>query len=113
MAAADPQPLSALTDPGFLTGILCEIDDTLTHDGRLVPGVLHALHRLQEAGLKVVPVTTAPAEDATINIVYHWQHRNNPNGGTAEAAHAYLDWEIGLVDQLDEQERASFRLAPL
>ena len=65
------------------------------------------------AGLKVVPVTTAPAEDETINIVYHWQHRNNPNGGTAEAAHAYLDWEIGLVDQLDDQERASFRLAPL
>ena len=27
------------------------------------------------AGLKVVPVTTAPAEDETINIVYHWQHR--------------------------------------
>ena len=60
-----------------------------------------------------MPVTTAPAEDETINIVYHWQHRNNPNGGTTEAAHAYLDWEIGLVDQLDDQERASFRLAPL
>ena len=65
------------------------------------------------AGLKVVPVTTAPAEDETIKIVYHWQHRNNPSGGTAEAAHAYLDWEFGLVDHLDDQERASFRLAAL
>ncbi len=65
------------------------------------------------AGLKVVAVTTDPSEDETINIVYHWQHRNNPNGGTLEAAHAYLDWEIGLVDQLDKQERDSFRLSSL
>ncbi len=67
----------------------------------------------EAAGLKTVSVTTDPADDETINVVYHWQHRNNPNGGTAEAAHAYLDWEIGLVDQLDEQERGSFRLAAL
>ncbi|MBE11502.1 MAG: sulfurtransferase [Rhodospirillaceae bacterium] len=67
----------------------------------------------EAAGLKIVPVTTDPADDETINIVYHWQHRNNPNGGTLEAAHAYLDWEIGLVDQLDKQERASFRLSSL
>ncbi|MEC8422423.1 MAG: HAD hydrolase family protein, partial [Myxococcota bacterium] len=49
-----------MTEPGSLDGILCDIDDTLTHEGRLVPGVLHALHRLQDAGLKVVPVTGRP-----------------------------------------------------
>lgn len=65
------------------------------------------------AGLNVVPVTTNAETDESIHMIYHWQNRNNPNGGTAAAAHAYLDWEIGLVDQLDDQERGSFRLSPL
>ena len=30
--------------------------------------------------------------------------------GSAEAARQYLAWEIGLVDQLDAQERAAFRI---
>lgn len=60
MAAADPRPLSELADPGTLDGILCDIDDTLTHEGRLVPGALLALQRAQDAGLKVVPVTGRP-----------------------------------------------------
>lgn len=64
------------------------------------------------AGLTVTATPDEPADAESINLVYHWQHRNNPNGGDPAAAHAYLDWEIGLVDQLDAQERASFRLAP-
>ena len=44
-----------------LHGVLCDIDDTLTHHGRLVPGALLALERLQAAGLRVVPVTGRPA----------------------------------------------------
>ncbi|MCB9778170.1 MAG: HAD family phosphatase [Alphaproteobacteria bacterium] len=43
-----------------LDGILCDIDDTLTHHGRLVPGALEALARAQRAGLKVIPVTGRP-----------------------------------------------------
>ena len=67
----------------------------------------------RNAGLQIVEVHDEAPEDDNMELVYHWQHRNNPNGGVPAAAHAYLDWEIGLVDQLDAQERDSFRLVPL
>lgn len=60
MPAPEPRPLAALDAPGRLDGILCDIDDTLTHEGRLVPGALIALQRARDAGLKVVPVTGRP-----------------------------------------------------
>jgi len=41
-------------------GVFCDIDDTLTWGGRLVPRAFDALFRLQEAGIKVVPVTGRP-----------------------------------------------------
>ncbi|MEZ4237258.1 MAG: HAD-IIB family hydrolase [Myxococcota bacterium] len=44
-----------------LVGVLCDIDDTLTWEGKLVPAAFHALWELQAAGLKVVPVTGRPA----------------------------------------------------
>lgn len=44
-----------------LLGVFCDIDDTLTHHGRLVPAAFDALHRLQDAGIAVVPVTGRPA----------------------------------------------------
>jgi HAD superfamily hydrolase (TIGR01484 family) len=40
--------------------VLCDIDDTLTWEGRLIPGALLALARLQAAGLRVVPITGRP-----------------------------------------------------
>jgi len=42
-------------------GVLCDIDDTLTTDGRLTAPVYAALERLQAAGLLVVPITGRPA----------------------------------------------------
>lgn len=44
-----------------LVGVLCDIDDTLTWEGKLIPAALDALARAQEAGLRVVPVTGRPA----------------------------------------------------
>jgi len=44
-----------------LTGVLADIDDTLTHEGRLPGASLVALERLRAAGLKVIPVTGRPA----------------------------------------------------
>lgn len=41
--------------------VLTDIDDTLTHHGRLPAVAYAALERLQKAGLKVVPVTGRPA----------------------------------------------------
>ncbi len=41
--------------------VLCDIDDTLTDDGRLSAHAYGALERLQAAGLEVIPVTGRPA----------------------------------------------------
>lgn len=42
-------------------GVLTDIDDTLTDDGRIEAPVLDSLFRLQRAGLLVVPITGRPA----------------------------------------------------
>jgi HAD superfamily hydrolase (TIGR01484 family) len=41
--------------------VLCDIDDTLTTDGRLTALAYGALERLHDAGLLVVPITGRPA----------------------------------------------------
>ncbi len=41
-------------------GLLTDIDDTLTEEGRLHADVLDALQRLQRAGVRVIPVTGRP-----------------------------------------------------
>ena len=55
-----PRPISEISTPPKLKGILCDIDDTLTLHGRLVPEAFLALERLQQAGFRVVPVTGRP-----------------------------------------------------
>ena len=55
------RPLEELQPPADLLGVFCDIDDTLTHEGRLVPEAFLALHQLQASGLRVVPVTGRPA----------------------------------------------------
>ena len=44
-----------------IRGVFCDIDDTLTTNGRLTAAAYAALDRLQQAGLMVVPVTGRPA----------------------------------------------------
>jgi HAD superfamily hydrolase (TIGR01484 family) len=44
-----------------IRGVLCDIDDTLTTDGRLTSGAYAALERLQAAGLRAIPITGRPA----------------------------------------------------
>ena len=44
-----------------LRGVLCDIDDTLTTEGRLTAAAYAAIERLQQAGLCVVPITGRPA----------------------------------------------------
>ncbi len=41
-----------------------DIDGTMTHDGRLDPGILPALLRLESVGIEVMPVTGRPAGEA-------------------------------------------------
>jgi HAD superfamily hydrolase (TIGR01484 family) len=44
-----------------LRGIFCDVDDTLTHGGALVPAAYEAITRAVAAGLRVVAVTGRPA----------------------------------------------------
>jgi HAD superfamily hydrolase (TIGR01484 family) len=44
-----------------LVGIFCDVDDTLTHHGVLVPAAYDAIARATAAGLRVVAVTGRPA----------------------------------------------------
>jgi HAD superfamily hydrolase (TIGR01484 family) len=58
-----PRPLSDLPASFCqqLTGVFCDIDDTLTWDGRLIPEAFMALSKLQSQGMRVVPITGRPA----------------------------------------------------
>ena len=57
------QPVSELSPEVArrLLGVLTDIDDTITTDGRLPAAAYAALERLYEAGLAVVPITGRPA----------------------------------------------------
>ncbi|MCB9761916.1 MAG: HAD family phosphatase [Alphaproteobacteria bacterium] len=56
----EPRPLEDVPPITGLRGVFCDIDDTLTHHGRLVPEAFQALHRLRAEGLRVVPITGRP-----------------------------------------------------
>ncbi len=55
------QPLEALRDAGRLRGLLFDIDETLTTEGKLTSEAYAAMERLQRAGKRVVPITGRPA----------------------------------------------------
>jgi len=72
-----------------LRGVFCDIDDTLTHEGALVPAAYAALCALAEAGLRVVPVTGRPAGWAAV-LAATWP----VDGVVAEnGALAYRRWQ--------------------
>jgi HAD superfamily hydrolase (TIGR01484 family) len=54
-AGAPPETLATLT------GVLTDIDDTLTRDGAIEPAALLALNDLRAAGLAVIAITGRPA----------------------------------------------------
>jgi HAD superfamily hydrolase (TIGR01484 family) len=55
------KPLSQLPAPGRIQGLLFDIDDTLTTDGKLTAEAYAAMERLQLAGKILVPITGRPA----------------------------------------------------
>ena len=59
------------------------------------------------AGLTVVAGDDQPADADCIDFLFFTSERHN---GNEAASRQYLAWEIGLVDQLDELERDSFRI---
>lgn len=61
------------------------------------------------ADLKIVETPSDPADADCIDYLFLTPERNQ---GNLDDARAYLAWEVGLVDQLDEQERGIFRITP-
>ena len=57
------QPLSDFpqNDLRKIRFVLTDIDDTLTENGRLPAASYLAMEKLQQAGLKVIPITGRPA----------------------------------------------------
>lgn len=57
------KPLTQLPAPlaASIQYVLCDIDDTITTEGRLTAEAYTAMQRLHEAGIDVVPITGRPA----------------------------------------------------
>ena len=61
----------------------------------------------QAAGGAVEATPENPPDSERVDYIFHTHTRHM---GDKDAMRAYLTWEVELVDQLDNQERASFRL---
>ncbi|MEY3015750.1 MAG: hypothetical protein RJB19_62, partial [Pseudomonadota bacterium] len=71
----------------------------------LVAGGLKAW---QSVGLATESTPLVPADQECIDFLFFVHDRHD---GNLESARRYLEWETGLIAQLDEQERASFQLS--
>ncbi len=72
---------------------------------RLLRGGLRAW---KDAGLAVASSSGQPADSDCIDYLFFVHDRHN---GNMEAARRYLAWETGLIDQMEDHERAAFSFA--
>jgi rhodanese-related sulfurtransferase len=61
----------------------------------------------QAAGLEVIATPTSPSDQESIDYLFFVHDRHD---GNRAAAMRYLEWEINLLNQIDDQERQSYRL---
>jgi rhodanese-related sulfurtransferase len=81
----------------------------LTSTGTHVAGfVTDSVELWEEAALSVVATPDSPADSARIDYLFFVHDRDT---GNLDAAREYLDWETGLIGQLDTQEQALFSVA--
>jgi cysteine-S-conjugate beta-lyase len=87
---------------------LCAIDlgEAGAKDIRLLEG---DIADWRDANLNVVATPDMPADAECIDFLFFTHRRHQ---GDAEHSRQYLAWEVGLIGQLDEQERASFKIVP-
>jgi rhodanese-related sulfurtransferase len=105
-AVGDPAwPVVLVADqPGAAALAALDLAEAGVREVRLLAGGHEAA---QAAGLPVVATPDSPSDGECIDFVFFTHGRHE---GNAEAARQYLAWEIGLVDQLDTQERGAFRI---
>ncbi len=83
-------------------------EDAKTHGLTVLGLVAGGLKAWQAAGLATESTPGVPAEVDCIDFLFFVHDRHD---GNLESARRYLEWETGLIAQLDEQERASFQLS--
>jgi rhodanese-related sulfurtransferase len=91
-------------DPAIAAAAALDLADAGAKDVRTLSGGFAAW---QAAGLPVEASPTVPADADCVDFIFHTLGRNE---GNLDAARAYLAWEINLTNQLDAQERGSFRI---
>ncbi|MGH8641943.1 MAG: rhodanese-like domain-containing protein [Burkholderiales bacterium] len=74
--------------------------------------------RLLDAGFAAwmdagYPADSTPGDPSDANCIDYLFFVHDRHGGNREAMKQYLAWETGLVAQLDEQERAAFKIGPV
>jgi len=63
-------------------------------------------------GVAIVATPQEPCDRDAIDFLFFTAKRHEGTAEAAEAARQYLAWEVGLIDQLDAQERGAFRIGP-
>lgn len=86
-------------DTTLIDGVLKELATLGIHEVRHSPGDPDTWSR---AGHSVVASPNEPTEAECIDFLFFVHDRHD---GNLDAARRYLEWEVGLVAQLDEQER--------
>lgn len=92
-------------DPALVEGVIAELKHQGHADVEAIPSGPEAW---QAAGLTVVASPDSPTEAECIDHLWFVHDRHD---GNLDAARRYLEWETGLLAQLDADERAA--LAPL
>lgn len=95
--------------------IICIVDDLAIAQGAIAElaslgrstAIYLAKGNIFPAGLEIIPTPALPADSDCIDYLFFVHDRHD---GNKEAARRYLEWETGLVAQLDEQERNLFAI---
>lgn len=93
-------------DPGVAALFASELATLAAVECRYLTGGMSAWIA---AGGTVEASPDMPPDEVAIDFLFFVHDRHN---GNLEASRRYLDWETGLVDQLDPMERAVFQLIP-
>ncbi|MBO0905904.1 rhodanese-like domain-containing protein [Jiella sonneratiae] len=109
--AGDGRLLLVADDAAVLDGVLLDLDEAVRQGshGRAAAVVEGGHEGLVAAGAPVRASPDTPDDAAAIDFLSFVHDRHD---GNLEASRRYLAWETGLVAQLDEAERAEFRLTP-
>ncbi len=87
-------------DETLITGVVTDLSSSSFTDVRSCAGTPETW---MDAGCTLESTPDCPSDDACIDYLFFVHDRHD---GNLDAARRYLEWEVGLVEQLDAQERS-------